>query len=76
MKNVYYIISRLEKARIYFDLSRTRDSVISIVAAIPGERWEIDVHEDGRIDFEVFSSSGDIYGEEELITRIDSLKSP
>ena len=40
---------------------------------MPGERWEIEFHEDGEIGVEVFASKGSIQGAElleELFRRV------
>lgn len=39
-------------------------------AAVPGERWEIEVDLEGNIEFEVFRSSGEIFDEMALANAI------
>jgi hypothetical protein len=51
-------------------------AVASVLVAVPGERWEIDVLTDGRLDFERFVSSGDIAGGRELSRLITNHTHP
>ena len=37
-----------------------------VEVSVPGERWEVEFHEDGRIDVEVFASSKGVQGSELL----------
>jgi len=55
------LIRELKEAKIFFELSHHRDDGISILATVPGERWEIDVLDDGEVDFERFKSDGTIH---------------
>jgi hypothetical protein len=32
-----------------------------VLVAIPGERWEIEFFQDGKVEIEIFGSSGKIY---------------
>ena len=64
------VLDRLRKAGIEFTLGVTREESITVFAAVPGERWEIDVFRDGQIELEVFRSSGTILDEEALRARI------
>lgn len=57
----------LEVAQIHFLVSRYRDDAISIQAAVPGERWEIDVMADGQVDFERFVSDGGVTRDEAVL---------
>jgi hypothetical protein len=58
-------LAQLERARIHYHLEHVRDSLM-IVAAVPGQRWEIEFFEDGHVEIERFVSSGEIAGEELL----------
>jgi len=49
---------RLTEANIQHELKRFRDDALSIVASVPGEYWEIEVHGDGSLNVEVFTSDG------------------
>jgi hypothetical protein len=60
------ILRGLDRARIAYHVTRYRYDAISVIAKVPGERWEIDVLEDGDVDFERFVSDGTVTGEAEL----------
>ena len=64
------LIRQLEAAQIHFELARYRDDSVSIRATVPGERWEIDVLDDGTIDFERFVSTAMICDETDLAVFI------
>ena len=62
------IINDLEKHGICFRLNKTstENDRILIEAAVPGERWEIEIDDQNKVYFERFISNGAIYSEEEL----------
>jgi hypothetical protein len=61
--NTYWEISkRLKAARIWHQGQVSRYDAISILAHVPGQYWEIDVKDDGTIDFEVYSSREGVLG--------------
>ncbi len=60
-------IYQLENAKIAFSLQHYReDAAVSVVVAVPGERWEVDFLNDGRVDVECFRSDGEIHYESVL----------
>ena len=67
---LFQVIGKLERANIHFSLSRYREDSVSIIAAVPGEHWEIDIMEDGELDFEIFKSDGQIFNDKQLNDRI------
>jgi len=64
--NLLEMISRLKSAHIYYQLSDHTEGAIMIEVSVPGERWEIEFHEDGRISVETFVSSGGVRSPEAL----------
>ncbi len=68
------IIRALKEAQIHYRVDQNRYDGISIEATVPGERWEIDVLEDGEVDFERFVSNGSVHGEEEMTAEIRKWK--
>jgi len=70
------IIHALEAARIHFTVTRYRRDAISVLATVPGERWEIDVLEDGEVEFERFLSKGGVGGKAEFKQAIARIASP
>ena len=70
------IIHALEEARVHFTVTRYRRDAISILATVPNERWEIDVLENGEVEFERFTSAGGVGGKAELKQAIAKIASP
>ena len=60
------LLRSLDADRITYRLSRPRDEAVMVEAAVPGERWEIEVFEDGHVEFERFRSLGNIGDANEL----------
>lgn len=59
-------LSDLEGAGISYTLAHNRDDAIMVIAAAPGERWEIEFLQDGTLEVERFISNGEVSGEEAL----------
>ncbi len=70
------IIRALEAAQIHFVLSYHRYGAVSILATVPGERWEIDVLEIGDVEFERFVTVGGVAGEVEMTRAIAGFAEP
>ncbi len=65
-------LQKLDKAKISFDLRRSRVDAIMVKINVPGERWEVEFLQDGEIEVERFRSEGEIHDEsmiEELFAR-------
>lgn len=60
------VLDRLRDSHVHTKLRQDREGAVSIHVAVPGERWEVDVLEDGSVELEVFRSDGTILGEAEL----------
>jgi len=60
------VIARLNALRIHYSMTSIRDDAIMIDAAVPGERWEIEVFHDGHIEIERYRSDGQIADEAAL----------
>ena len=63
--NLIDFLSKLEAKKIYFKLSKIRDSIL-VEVSVPGQRWEIEFMEDGSIEIEKFISDGTIYNHNEI----------
>jgi hypothetical protein len=59
-------LSRLKAAKIHYTLADSTDGAVMVDVAVPGERWEIEFHRDGRTSVEVFASAGGVQGSERL----------
>ena len=74
MTQLLDFIDRLNDERIAYTLSGCILRVILVTVVVPGERWEVEFHEDGDISVEVFVSRGGVSrdgaaGIEELFRR-------
>ena len=58
-------LNRLKGSRIHYTLADHTEGAIMVEISVPGERWEIEFHHDGRRSVEIFLSSG-VKGEELL----------
>ena len=79
-KSLVRLLKRLDAAEIHYHLSCQRDGAISVEVAVPGERWEIELTEDGdhvEVEVERFVSAGGVAGGEEqldgLLTKLVSV---
>lgn len=71
------LLRRLERAGLRYTVTHYRDDApVSVQVAVPGERWEIDLLTDGRIDFERFVSGGEVAGLPELLGEIAKHSDP
>lgn len=50
-------LDRLERDKVWYRVEHNRDSLM-VLLATPGERWEVDFFEDGRVEVERFVSPG------------------
>jgi hypothetical protein len=64
------LLQRLENGNIWYRLESIRDDTIMILVCVPGQYWEIELFEDGHIEFERFISSDGILDEDDLETAL------
>jgi hypothetical protein len=70
---LYQTLAKLDEAKIYYTLDKTRDETVIILAQVPGRHYEIEVFDDGRVEVEIYKSDGNIGGQElvdELLREI------
>jgi hypothetical protein len=48
----------LDLRHVTYELRIVRDAALMLSVAVPGERWEIEFFEEGRIELERFISQG------------------
>ena len=53
-------LNKLEDSKIYYTLSKIRDSIL-VSVAVPGERWEIEFMGNGEVECEKFIGNGEIH---------------
>ena len=65
MSKLLEFLNKLEESNIYYKLNKIRDSIL-VEITVPGERWEVEFFEDGKIEIEIFVSNGQIKSESEI----------
>jgi hypothetical protein len=65
------LLDRLKAAHIFYTLSDPTQGAVMVEVVVPGERWEIELHEDGEIGVEQFVSAGGVSGSEALQDLFD-----
>ena len=70
--NIFQFLNLLDEKRISYRLERVRDRLM-VEIAVPGERWEVEFFEDGRIETERFVTTAEIRGEESLAELFEKL---
>ena len=58
-------LEKLEESNIYFKLNKIRDSIL-VEIAVPGARWEVEFMQEGTVEVEKFTGSGEMFDESEL----------
>jgi hypothetical protein len=69
----------LDRMKIYYELAHNLEDAISVVIAVPGQRWEVDFLEDGSVYVERFVSNGHIDDESafaELFAKFSDEEAP
>jgi hypothetical protein len=67
---LYDLLSDLESAGIHFRVSRHRPDTILVTLTVVGERIEIDVFDDGRMEVSRFKGSEAVTAGSDLVKRI------
>ena len=57
---LYRMIRLLERERVHYRLDRHRDDSIMVTVTLVGERIEIDVFEDGHVEYSRFRGNEDM----------------
>lgn len=65
MGDLIEFLEKLEENKIFYKLSKIRESILVEIAA-PGERWEIEFMKDGTVEIEKFISTGQIFDGKEI----------
>jgi hypothetical protein len=66
IRDLLSFLGHLKNAHIHYTLADPTECSVMVEISVPGERWEVEFHEDGRISVEVFVSSGGVQGGELL----------
>ena len=52
---VVSLLEQLRAAHIHYTLSDPTEGAVMVAVSVPGERWEIEFHEDGQVGVEIFA---------------------
>jgi len=69
---LYNLLADLEAANVYFVLSRHRGDGVLVSMTFVGERVEVDVFDDGRMEVSRFKGNEDVLGGEDVVRQIIS----
>ena len=69
---LYELLAELDAARIFYALSRHRSDSVLVSITFVGERVEVDVFDDGRMEVSRFQGNEDVVGEADLVRKIIS----
>ena len=67
---LFRVVRLLEAHGVHFHLARHREDTIMITATLVGERIEIDVFEDGHIEYSRFRGNEDVESNIPLLERL------
>lgn len=69
LKKVLDFLNKLDEHGLGYSMEHNREDTLTVLVAVPGERWEVEYHADGEVEVEVFYSGADeedLEGEEAL----------
>ena len=52
------LCAELDRRQVRYDIGSVRDRALMVRVAVPGERWELEVFDNGTIELERFVSQG------------------
>jgi hypothetical protein len=61
---LYDVLNLLERERLHFRIDRHRPDTVMITVTVVGERLEIDVFDDGHIEYSRFKGDEDVFDDE------------
>ena len=67
---LFELLNELDKARLYYTISRHRDDTVCVSVTFVGERVEIDVFDDGHMEASRFLGTEDILGGKDLVFQL------
>jgi hypothetical protein len=67
---LYQLLKLLDETHLCYRLGRSRDETVKVTVSIVGERIEVEVFEDGHIEFSRFRGDESVESTEEEIERL------
>lgn len=68
LRAAHTLCSELDRRRANYELKIVRDALM-VMVSVPGERWEIEFFDDGRVEVERFISQG-VSEDQDAATRV------
>ncbi len=72
LKKLINFLNQLEDRSIFYRLNKVRTEAIMVELVVPGQRWEVEFMEDGKVEIEKFISDKDMYSVRELETLFNN----
>ena len=69
MSPIFEVLKILDDQGVYYVINRTRADTIRVCATFVGERWEIEIFEDGHVEISRFYGTEAIDGGIELLRK-------
>ena len=57
-QSFFDLCAELDRRHVRYDIDSVRDHALLVRVAVPGERWELEVFDNGNIELERFVSQG------------------
>jgi hypothetical protein len=67
---LFELLRTLEKQRHHFELARHRNDTVMVTVTLVGLRLEIDVFEDGHLEYSLFSGSESVHSDLDRLKAI------
>ena len=75
LQDLLTLLQRLKDAGVYYVISDPTEGAVMIEAAVPGQRWEIELHAHGQVSVEVFVSTNGVQGPKVLDALLEQFGS-
>lgn len=66
LQSLLSFLNQLEKGHIAYKLNKVREEAIMVEILVPGQRWEVEILNNGSVDIEKFMSDPNMYDAKEL----------
>jgi hypothetical protein len=70
MHALYQLLTRLDSASVWYRIDRCRPDTVLVTVTVPGERLEIDVFDDGHIEYSRFTGDEGVETDESALDKL------
>ena len=67
---LFEVLRKLEQNKVHYSLSKNRPDAVQLSCTLVSARIEIDVFEDGHVEFSHFSGNEDVLADEQALWRL------